>query len=109
MTLRRTKGSARPDRRDRRRPSPVIPRLEALDRKRMAEAATVELKLARLRGEMVPAVEVAASWAEVVDAVREAVLGIAAEAVGSGVVAPEREAALDEIVRRALRGLADAR
>lgn len=82
-------------------------RLDALDQKRRAEAAIKELELAERRGELIPAADVLAAQAEVADLVREACLGIAAEAVNAGIVPPDRERDLDAVVRRALRSLAE--
>ncbi|KKM23591.1 hypothetical protein LCGC14_1613660 [marine sediment metagenome] len=61
------------------------------------------------RGELLEGAEVDAAMAEVDLAVRESVLGVAAIAASTGVVAPETEAALDELLRDALRALAGRR
>jgi len=96
---RRTRGRKAPER-------PIV-RLDALDRKRTADAQLAELKLARERGELVPAADVESAWLEVCDAVREALLGVPAELVAEGIVPAVREADADAVVRRALRALAE--
>jgi hypothetical protein len=80
-------------------------RFEPLDRKRSADAALAELRLAERRGEVAPAADWLAAQLQIADAVRETVLGVAGVAVSRGLVAPADEAKLDKLLRDALRAL----
>jgi phage terminase Nu1 subunit (DNA packaging protein) len=76
-------------------------------RKLTAEARIAEANAATREGELVPAAQVGDRWGRIAQAVREGVLSLAPTAVQHGIVAADREEALDVLCRDVLRELAD--
>lgn len=90
--------------RGRRLAEPIV-RLDALDRKRNAEARLKELEVEQVEGRLVSVAEAEAVHFAIADTVREALLSVPGAAVQAGLVAPQHEGALDDLIRAALRNL----
>ncbi len=85
----------------------TTPEMEALRRRKLeAEARIAEANAAKVEGELVPAAEVEPRWSRMCLAMRERILSAAPVAVQRGLVSPESEAGLTEIMHDALSELA---
>jgi hypothetical protein len=77
--------------------------VDARERKLLAEAQLKELQLAEAAGSVITVEEAKEQHFAVADAVREELLGVSGAAVQAGLIRPEQETALDNMVRDALR------
>lgn len=71
-------------------------------RKLRAEARLKELNVAERERKLVPAAEVEEAWSQQIVAVRESVMSTAGQLVQTGLVRPDDERKVDEILRDAL-------
>ena len=88
-------------------PAPPI-NLDAV-RRETAEATLRELDVQEREGKLLALDAVEERWLQITTTVREAVLAIAGTAVQDGLLAPGKEAALDDIVRAALTSIPEAK
>lgn len=80
----------------------------AQERAALARAQREKLdREAKVRaGELLEAAAVEEAWAEVVDAHREGLLGLAGDLVSAGAITPDQERAVDDVCRARLQSLA---
>jgi phage terminase Nu1 subunit (DNA packaging protein) len=77
----------------------------AKERKLEAEARIKELDAAERERRVIPTADVEAAMLSEADATREAMLGVARDAVQTGLIRPDQEIALQDLVRGALLSL----
>ncbi len=75
----------------------------------LAQAEQVELKNAKMRGELIPAADVAATWSGLVADARQRLLAIPSRLGAKLALSRQTVAAMDEEIRAALQALASGK